>query len=175
MSILDSTSRKRSSRVGRWDSIPVACRKPPRQNLWGDDTFGSSCSHVAVTSSVWRLKRNPSFPCLNCSGDLESLGGCDIISLLAESFRFESSALGFKSSFFVCRRLRSPIFGQRCCNNSRLCLPRPALPAPLRHVTVAAFHYACSAGSKSNIYSVIPFCLFAFFFNFFLNNFKLWM
>lgn len=63
---------------------------------------------------------------------------------------------------FVCGRLRSPISGQRCSNNSRLCPPHPALPAPLRHVTVAAFHYARSAGSNSNIYSVIPLSLFFF-------------
>lgn len=142
----------------------------PETDLWGDVTLGSSCSHVAVTTSVWHLTRNPNFPCLNCSDYVESLGGCYIISLLAESFQFKSSALRFKSWFFVCWQLRSPIFGQRCCNNSRLCLPHPVLPAPLRHVTVAAFHYACSASSKSNIYSVIPFCLFAFFSFFFFET-----
>lgn len=61
--ILDSLFRKQSSRVGRCDSIPVACRKtPPGQISEATVRFCSGCSHVAITTSASHLRKQNKIP-----------------------------------------------------------------------------------------------------------------
>lgn len=130
----------------------------PDTDQWGDKTLGSICSRVAVTMSAWL--------CLNCFGALESLG--DIISRLAESLRFKSSALGFKSSCVPATALTylwSAVLQQK----QALSLP-PRAPSPAQACDSRSFSLCLQRRLQKQYLFSNSICLFAFFF--FLNNFK---